>query len=217
MKHYFFVFSLFLLLSVTIAHAADDVVFADFEGKNYGSWKVEGTAFGDGPAQGTLKNQMKVDGYLGKGLVNSFNGGDDSTGRLTSTAFEIDHNFITFLIGGGGWKNETCMNLLIDGKVVRTATGPNTQAGGTDPALGVLAKKDVAAIGGPGRAGDSRVCHCGWLGGLQSVLGKCDVEWAGVGGEEVRELTIRTAYLYVTSTETSWCPRKLHTLLYVKT
>ena len=52
--------------------AAEDIVIADFEGANYGSWKVTGEAFGPGPARGTLHGQMHVDGFQGKGLVNSF-------------------------------------------------------------------------------------------------------------------------------------------------
>src|SRR6185503_13537231 len=53
-----------------------DILFADFEGDNYASWKVEGKAFGSGPARGTLPGQMAVEGFSGKGLVNSFSGGD---------------------------------------------------------------------------------------------------------------------------------------------
>ena len=109
-----------------------DIVVADFEGETYGDWQVEGESFGKGPARGTLPSQMKVDGFAGKGLVNSFHGGDKSTGKLTSPAFTIERRFITFLIGGGGWANETCMNLLVDGHVVRTATGNNSQPGGSE-------------------------------------------------------------------------------------
>jgi fructan beta-fructosidase len=109
-----------------------DIVVADFEGETYGDWQVEGEAFGKGPARGTLPSQMKVAGFAGKGLVNSFHGGDKSTGKLTSPAFTIERRFITFLIGGGGWANETCMNLLVDGHVVRTATGNNSQPGGSE-------------------------------------------------------------------------------------
>src|ERR1044071_8512526 len=115
----------------TQANAADDIVIADFEGPDYGAWKVEGTAFGAGPAHGTLPGQMAVEGFLGKGLVNSFLGGDDSTGKLTSPTFQIKRGYLAFLIGGGGWP-ETCMNLLVDGKIVRTAVGPNTQPGGSE-------------------------------------------------------------------------------------
>jgi fructan beta-fructosidase len=110
--------------------AADDIVIADFEGPDYGAWQTTGEAFGNAPAQGTLPGQMKVDGFAGKGLANSFNGRDHAKGRLTSPPFQIERKFISFLIGGGGWANETCMNLLVDGAVVRTTTGPNTQPGG---------------------------------------------------------------------------------------
>ncbi len=121
-----------LLAPLAGLYAADDIVLADFESTTYGAWKVEGGAFGTGPAHGALIGQMIVEGFLGKGLVNSFNGGDDATGKLTSPPFKIERKFISFLIGGGGYANETCMNLLVDGRVVRTATGPNTSPGGTE-------------------------------------------------------------------------------------
>lgn len=109
-----------------------DVLVEDFEGVTYGAWKATGTAFGNGPAHGTLPNQMTVDGFHGSGLVNSYNGGDNSTGTLTSPPFKIERKYLQFLIGGGGWDGRTCVNLLLDGKVVRTATGPNTQPGGSE-------------------------------------------------------------------------------------
>jgi len=112
--------------------ARPDILIADFEGPDYGDWKVEGTAFGKRPARGTLPNQMPVTGYLGKGLVNSYHGGDDATGTLTSPAFTIQRRHINFLIDGGKYPGETCVNLLVDKKVVRTATGPNDQPGGSE-------------------------------------------------------------------------------------
>jgi fructan beta-fructosidase len=125
---------LFALIFTTARSFAQqpDIVFADFEGSNYGAWKVEGTAFGSGPAQGKIGEQMEVDGFMGKGLVSSFNGGDDAVGRLTSPEFTIQRKFIRFLIGGGGFAGETCINLLVDGKAVHTATGLNTQPGGSE-------------------------------------------------------------------------------------
>jgi fructan beta-fructosidase len=109
-----------------------DVLVADFEGETYGDWKVEGEAFGKGPARGTLPGQMHVEGFEGEGLVNSFSGGDGATGKLTSPAIKIDRRYVHFLIGGGGWSDQTCMNLVVDGKVVRTAVGPNVSAGGSE-------------------------------------------------------------------------------------
>ena len=120
------------LLTATFASAADDVVFADFEGADYGAWKAEGEAFGSAPAHGALPGQMAVEGFVGKGLANSYNKGDDSTGTLTSPEFKIERRAISFLIGGGGYAEKTCMNLLVDGKVARSATGPNTVSGGTE-------------------------------------------------------------------------------------
>jgi len=103
------------------------IVLADFEGLDYGHWKVSGEAFGKKPATGTLPRQQQVSGFLGKGLVNTFLGGDGPHGTLTSPAFDISRKFINFLIGGGGHAGQTCINLLIDGKVVRTATGKNNE------------------------------------------------------------------------------------------
>jgi hypothetical protein len=110
----------------------NDILIADFEGRNYGKWKTEGAAFGSGPAQGTIGGQMVVSGFLGNGLVNSFLPNDAPTGRLISPAFTIDRKFIRFLIGGGGYAGKTCMNLLVDGNPVRSAVGPNVVGGGSE-------------------------------------------------------------------------------------
>jgi fructan beta-fructosidase len=115
---------LLCLLLTPALYAAPDIVFADFEGDTYGTWTATGTAFGKGPASGTLANQMPVSGFKGKRLVNSYHGGDGTTGTLTSPAFEVKRKYVHFLIGGGGHVDKTCMNLVVDGKVVRTATGP---------------------------------------------------------------------------------------------
>lgn len=87
-----------------------------------------GPAFGRKPSTGTADGQQAVSGFLGQGLVNTFDPfGDGLTGRLTSPEFKLNHNYIQFLVGGGGHAGQTCINLLIDGKVVRTAVGRNTE------------------------------------------------------------------------------------------
>ncbi|MEY9840850.1 GH32 C-terminal domain-containing protein [Streptacidiphilus sp. EB103A] len=111
-------------------------VLSDFEGTTYsspiGDWTTTGTAFGTGPAQGTLPNQQQVSGYLGHGLVNSYLNGDASTGTLTSPAFTIDKKYVDFLIGGGDHPASsdapTAVELVVDGQVVRSATGTNDEA-----------------------------------------------------------------------------------------
>ena len=105
----------------------EPIVLADFEGDDYGDWAVEGEAFGRGPAHGTLPGQQEVSGFQGKGLVNTFLGGDRPHGKLTSPPFEIDRAFVNFRLGGGSHEGKTCINLLVDGTVVRTAVGRNNE------------------------------------------------------------------------------------------
>ncbi|KOV57011.1 glycosyl hydrolase family 32 [Streptomyces sp. NRRL WC-3618] len=110
----------------------EGTVLADFEGGTYGDWTTTGTAFGTAPATGTLPDQQEVSGYRGNGLVDSYLNGDSTTGTLTSPEFTIDKTYVNFLIGGGnhpaGSGNPTAVELLVDGKVVRSATGQDGEA-----------------------------------------------------------------------------------------
>ncbi|WP_281255846.1 GH32 C-terminal domain-containing protein [Deinococcus hopiensis] len=110
----------------------DGVIYEDFDGMNYRGWTATGEAFGTRPATGALPNQQAVTGYVGSGLVNTYVRGDASVGTLTSPNFTLSKGYINFLIGGGaypwGGANPTALNLIIDGKVVRSATGKNAEA-----------------------------------------------------------------------------------------
>jgi len=111
------------------------IVFEDFEDGTYGKWLTTGTAFGKGPVTLATKAEYQKDVRPhGKFFVNSHNirkdpanagsrPGDDQLGTLTSPRFRIERDFITFLVGGGAYKKETCVNLLVDGRVVLSATG----------------------------------------------------------------------------------------------
>ena len=123
-------------LSMVLSHARSTkpaseprppIVLADFEEKDYGDWAVEGEAFGTAPAEGTLRGQQKVSGFSGKGLVNTFLGGDKPHGKLTSPVFKIERSFISFLVGGGNHKGKTCINLIVNEKIVHTAEGANKE------------------------------------------------------------------------------------------
>jgi len=103
-----------------------EIVFETFE-KGYGPWRIEGEAFGREPATGTLPNQQAVRGFSGERLVNTYLGGDQPKGRLVSPAFRIERRHIAFLIGGGAHAGRTCVNLLVDGRVVRSATGQDNE------------------------------------------------------------------------------------------
>ncbi|MEI7729905.1 MAG: GH116 family glycosyl hydrolase [Verrucomicrobiota bacterium] len=109
-----------------------EIVFDDFERETYESWIATGTAFGTGPVE-----KSKVPGYQGElgmhgtHVVNSHaaapgnntGGKDGATGTLTSKPFTIERHYITFLVGGGSHKGKTCVNLLVDDKVVLSTTG----------------------------------------------------------------------------------------------
>ncbi|MCD8165261.1 MAG: GH32 C-terminal domain-containing protein [Bacteroides sp.] len=108
---------------MTSCFSPSDIVIADFDGDNYGAWKIEGNAFGTAPAPGNLPGQQNVQGYTGKGLANSFHEGENSIGTLTSPEFTIERDYINFLIGGG--KNiDMYMELLVEGKSVVKSTSP---------------------------------------------------------------------------------------------
>ncbi len=102
-------------------------VFADFEGGDYGDWKVEGEAFGDAPAAGGRTIQA-LSGFEGKGLVNSWTGSDKLQGKLISPDFEIKKPFINFLIAGGRDEKSLNMSLWVSGKKVRSAAGKQSDA-----------------------------------------------------------------------------------------
>lgn len=102
-------------------------VFENFESGNYRNWTVEGTAFGDRPASGELGNQNKFGGDYGSALANSYTNRDKPTGKLTSKSFTISDKYISFNIAGGSHPGKTCINLIIDGITVLTATGNNSE------------------------------------------------------------------------------------------
>jgi uncharacterized protein (DUF608 family) len=117
-----------------VAQPAPDIVFEDWSKDGYGGWTDEGTAFGRGPVKKSdiPAYQQDVGGDTPR-VVNSHatapgkNIGekDDATGKLTSRPFTIERNLIMFWIGGGNNPGKTCLNLIVDGKVARSATGKN--------------------------------------------------------------------------------------------
>ncbi|PHQ37016.1 arylsulfatase [Rhodopirellula bahusiensis] len=105
--------------------AKDDILMADFEGKDFGDWEATGDAFTSGPTEA----KSRIVGFQGHGVLDTFiaNGSDRPTGTLTSPEFTIDRKQINILIGGGKTPDKTCVNLLVDGKPVRTAIGSATK------------------------------------------------------------------------------------------
>jgi fructan beta-fructosidase len=109
-----------------IAQAKDDILLGDFEDGSYQGWTLEGDAFGEAPASGKIGNQGEVTGFVGSGLVNTYLKGDGSQGTLTSPSFTIEHDYLRFLQGGGYWKHQTTIELLVDETVVDATVGRNS-------------------------------------------------------------------------------------------
>jgi fructan beta-fructosidase len=109
------------------ASARADVTISDFEGQDWGGWTTTGTAFGSGPIRGAARlASMDVAAYFGDGVASSEGAGDGPTGTLTSPSFTIQRDYIAYGIGGGDYERVTCLNLLVDGAVVKSATGRTT-------------------------------------------------------------------------------------------
>lgn len=129
-----------LLFSATpkpIQSTRDDILFENWSSGTYGQWVKTGTALGDAPQQvanlPTYMGPVKAETEFVVNTHQTRNGedvvaGDAHTGTLTSTPFVIQRNYINLRVGGGGHAGQTCVNLLIGGKVVRTVTGRNSNA-----------------------------------------------------------------------------------------
>lgn len=118
----------------SVSATRPDIVFEDFEKEDYSGWTVEGTAFGKGPVSKAQVPEYQGElGMQGNRAVNSHasapgqdvSARDNAVGTLTSKQFVIQRHYITFLIGGGAHKGKTCINLLVNDKVVLSATGAN--------------------------------------------------------------------------------------------
>ena len=94
-------------------------VLGDFESESYGAWTATGDFAGTGPFRGG-------DGRQGERIVDTFFGarenGDSNQGTIESPEFEITRDYLSFLIAGGS-QPSTQVRLVVDGAVVRTASG----------------------------------------------------------------------------------------------
>ena len=112
--------------SAGAADSSANILISDFQGGSYGDWKATGTAFGSGPVSGDLARKLELEGFSGNSVITTKVAGDQPQGRLTSPKFQIKRRYISFLIAGGRWEHNTCINLRVDGHVVHSATGANS-------------------------------------------------------------------------------------------
>jgi len=99
---------------------AAEIVFEDFESGSFGNWTVEGRAFTDKPK----KVKKQVPQIAGKYSADSRTCGSAKVpGKLISKSFVIKHRYISFMLSGGTYPGLACINLVADGKTVRSSTG----------------------------------------------------------------------------------------------
>lgn len=114
----------------SVGKPAGSISIEDFEKSTWEEmgWTPTGGFVGKGPVP---------DGDTGNHVLDTFFGGDPVTGTATSPTFVVNQPFINFRIGGGyhtynpatygtGDDTETSLNLKINGKVVRSASGQNS-------------------------------------------------------------------------------------------
>lgn len=104
-------------------YTGENLTIGNFDGTTYGpTWTATGTAFNQGPANGALITQLQIENADG-GVASSEIQGDGPKGTLTSAEFQILRRYISYRIAGGDYEHHVCLNLLVDGKVVKSATG----------------------------------------------------------------------------------------------
>lgn len=90
----------------------------------FADWQKTGTAFGKSPAVADLPAKLEIRDANGP-VASSEIDGDAPRGTLVSPPFTIDRSYLEFSICGGDYERHCCMNLVVDDKVVRSATGRN--------------------------------------------------------------------------------------------
>jgi len=111
------------------------LIIEDFE-KRRGDWTFEGSAF-EGYGHGDYwhpgrfdRGMLRTRGHRGTALLKSWGRDgrnvDGVTGRALSPPFKLERNFIRFMMSGGKNPGKISVNLLVGGKVVRSASGNNS-------------------------------------------------------------------------------------------
>src|SRR5262245_9631113 len=85
---------------------AADVAIGRFSDRDYGDWKLTGTAFQPGPVSGSQLSRLEIENANGV-VASSEIDGDAPVGTLTSPEFKLSQRYIAFRIGGGNYERDT--------------------------------------------------------------------------------------------------------------
>ena len=93
----------------------------DFEAGTLDGWQGPREVFGAG------RHAIRgLRGHHGGGVLSSAIAGKAARGELLSPEFTLDGSMLSLLVGGGPAKRGTGVELLVDGAVVATASGTDT-------------------------------------------------------------------------------------------
>src|SRR5438874_9147722 len=101
----------------------------DFETGTLQDWTAEGDAFKGQPVKGDTVSPRRGDmksNHQGQYWIGTYErAGDKPTGTLTSVPFKVTHPWASFLIGGGAYPEDTCVELVHAQRkyVIHRATG----------------------------------------------------------------------------------------------
>lgn len=106
--------------------ARPEIIFEDWTHDTFQGWTVEGTAFGSGPTErAVIEKKLGKLGGKSPRVVNSYfpTLSNAATGKLTSAPFTVERHYINIWMGGGDLVGKSCVNLVVDGKIVQSQTG----------------------------------------------------------------------------------------------
>ncbi len=117
---------LFFLFVSCSSTERPDIVFEDFETGTFNNWNKLGVAFQQPSLLESVPFQIKNTQGNFFALSNFVGSGESrSQGKLVSRSFKINRRYIHLSIGGGNHETRECVNLIVNNKVVRVATGIN--------------------------------------------------------------------------------------------
>lgn len=111
------------VLGTVLPFLADDISLQSYSAQSYQPWVATGDAFRKGPATKNLLRHLEIENSITDRVLSSELEDDGPIGTLTSPEFSVSRRFLSFRIGGGDYKGRTCLNLIVDGKIVRSQAG----------------------------------------------------------------------------------------------
>lgn len=119
----------FLLIFIIVSCSSPerhDVVFDNFESGTFNKWTKQGVAFEKPIRKDSVTDSVQnIRGMFFAYSVFEGSGMSYGQGKLVSRPFKINRKYIHFLMAGGNHTTRLCVNLVINNKVVRVATGAN--------------------------------------------------------------------------------------------